>query len=373
MAASDNISADIVSVADYWPHAKARLSPSAWAYFSGGAQAGAGVQRNEAAFASYPILPRVLQPMHSAHTRVQLLGETHEFPIFLAPIAWQGWAHPQGEQATALAAEAMRTPFIVSMQSTTHIADLLRVAPGGCYWLQWYWQPDEQASDRLLGQCRDLGVQAIVLTVDAPVQGIRYDELRAGRGRPADLATPHLQDFRQPEEAFAEAGRSPLFESGLLQQAPDWAQVQRFIARCPLPVWIKGVLHPDDARLAVEVGAAGVIVSNHGGRQLAALPATLQCLPGVAAAVGERIPVLFDGGIRSGSDVFVALALGAQAVCIGRPYLMGLAVGGAAGVAHVLHLLRAELEVTMALAGCARCADIGPGHLQAADGGALPR
>lgn len=367
MSHAQVLPADIVCVHDYWPYAKTRLSPGAWAYFNGGAQSGAGCRRNEQAFERYQIWPRVLKNMRSAHTRIELLGRSYDYPIFLAPIAWQAWAHPEGERATALAAEAMSSPFMVSMQSTTDIADLVAIAPAGRFWLQWYWQSDEQATQQLLDRCQGLGVEAIVLTVDAPVQGIRHEELRVGRKRPAHLGTPHLQGFASVDEAQARPGQSPLFATDLLQHAPDWTQVQEFIAQCPLPVWLKGILHPDDARLAVEVGAAGVIVSNHGGRQLAALPAALDCLAAVAAAVGQRVPVIFDGGIRTGSDVFIALALGAQAVCIGRPYLMGLAVGGAAGVAHVLHMLRTEFEVTMALAGCARCSEISAGLLLRSD------
>jgi len=361
---SARIPADIVSVTDYWAHAQARLTPAAWAYFSAGAGDGSGVQANEAAFERYTIMPRVLKSLQGADTQITLAGRRYAHPLFLAPVAWQGWAHPEAEVATALAAAALGSPMIVSMQTTTALERLLAAAPQGRYWFQWYWQTDDNASQALLQQCAQLGVEAIVLTVDAPVQGLRYAEQRAGQERPGNLVTPHWSAFERPTSHMAQPGQPPLFGSPLLEQAPTWTQVQQFIAQSPLPVWLKGILHPDDARLAVEIGAAGVIVSNHGGRQLAAAPAALDCLAEVVNAVQGQIPVLFDGGIRRGSDVFIALALGAQAVCIGRPYIMGLAVGGAAGVAHVLHLLRTELELTMALAGSARCADIRAQQLQ---------
>jgi len=364
VSAHDRVPNDVVSVTDYWTHAQQRLDPKAWAYFSGGAGDGQGLKKNEAAFEHYQIMPRVLQPMQKASTKVQIAGQSFAYPIMLAPVAWQGWAHPQGERASAAAAAAMGALYTISMQSNTALEDIVAAAPQGRYWFQWYWQPealDGAATQDLWQRCVAAGVEAIVLTVDAPVQGLRDQERRAGQQRPSELNTPHLEAFSSTmvQGAFAQPGHSPLFGSGLLGQAPTWSQVQDFIAACPLPVWLKGVLHPDDARLAVEVGAQGVIVSNHGGRQLAALPPAIDCLAAVVEAVGGQMPVLFDGGVRRGSDALIALGLGAQMVGIGRPYVMALAVAGAAGVAHVLHLLRTELEVAMALAGCARIEQIG--------------
>src|SRR5690625_3471445 len=248
MSHAQVLPADIVCVHDYWPYAKARLSPGAWAYFNGGAQSGAGCRRNEQAFERYQIWPRVLKNMRSAHTRIELLGRSYDYPIFLAPIAWQAWAHPEGEHATALAAEAMSSPFIVSMQSTTDIADLVATAPAGRFWLQWYWQSDEHATQQLLDRCQGLGVEAIVLTVDAPVQGIRHEELRVGRERPAHLGTPHLQGFASVDEAQSRPGQSPLFATDLLQHASDWTYVLVVIVRCPLTLLMTCLLQSEDAR-----------------------------------------------------------------------------------------------------------------------------
>lgn len=361
------IPTDVVAVEDYLPYAKEVLSPEAWAYFSGGVGDEKLLQCNKSIFDAYTVWPRVLQDLRHAHTRFVLNTSTHqaeyEFPIFLAPVAYQRLAHPDGELATALAAAAMQTPFIISMQSSVDLATLASQAPGP-QWLQWYWQPDAAGSQRLLEQAVQCGIEAIVLTVDAPVNGIRNTEQRAQFRLPAGIEAVNLHGIAQQAVPIAQAGHSPLFGSDFLAQAaPRWEQVAAFIAQCPLPVYIKGILHPADAQQAVQVGAAGIMVSNHGGRVLDISPSALQALPAVVQAVEGRVPVLMDGGIRRGTDVFIALALGAQAVLIGRPYIYALAVAGAAGVAHVLHLLRTELEVAMALAGCATLADVAQAEL----------
>ena len=354
-----NIPADIAAVNDYVAYAKAVMSPQAWAYFSGGVADEHLLQRNINAAQSYQIWPRVLHDFSEAHTRFTLSGtnQEYDFPIFLAPVAYQRLAHPDGELASALAAAAMQTPFIISMQASVDLKALVQQASGP-QWLQWYWQSDEQGSQRLLEQAVALGIEAIVLTVDAPVNGVRNTEQRAQFSLPKGIEAVNLRGIKQSAAPIAQAGQSPLFGSGFLAKAPRWGEVTDFIAQCPLPVYIKGILHPADALHAVQAGAAGIIVSNHGGRVLDMMPTALQALPAVIQAVAGQVPVLMDGGIRRGTDVFIALALGAKAVLIGRPYIYALAVAGAAGVAHVLHLLRTELEVTMALAGCATLVDI---------------
>lgn len=354
------IPADIAAVHDYLPYAKQVMSPQAWAYFSGGVADEKLLRSSITAAANYQIWPRVLQDFSEAHTRFTLSGTRQEyaFPIFLAPVAYQRMAHPDGELASALAAAAMKTPFIISMQASVDLQTLAQQAPGP-QWLQWYWQTDTAGSQRLLDQAVALGIEAIVLTVDAPVNGIRNTEQRAQFALPQDIEAINLKGIKQRALPRCEAGQSPLFGNDFLANtAPSWEQTTQFIAQCPLPVYLKGILHPADAQQAVQAGAAGIIVSNHGGRVLDLMPTSLQALPAVVQAVAGQVPVLMDGGIRRGTDIFIALALGAQAVLIGRPYIYALAVAGAAGVAHVLHLLRTELEVTMALAGCATLADI---------------
>lgn len=356
------IPTDIVAVNDYIPYAKQTLSPEAWAYFSGGVADEGLLLRNINAAVNYQIWPRVLQDFSAAHTRFTLKGrqgnQEYAFPIFLAPVAYQRMAHPDGEVASALAAAAMQTPFIISMQASVDLQTLAQQAPGP-QWLQWYWQTDTAGSQRLLDQAVALGIEAIVLTVDAPVNGIRNTEQRAQFALPQDIEAINLKGIKQRALPRCEAGQSPLFGNDFLANtAPSWEQITQFIAQCPLPVYLKGILHPADAQQAVQAGAAGIIVSNHGGRVLDLMPTSLQALPAVVQAVAGQVLVLMDGGIRRGTDIFIALALGAQAVLIGRPYIYALAVAGAAGVAHVLHLLRTELEMTMTLAGCATLADI---------------
>lgn len=353
------IPAEIVSANDYLPYAKERMSSAAWAYFSGGSADESLLQRNLDAFKKHSIWPRSLASLKQGNTNTRILDATYPFPIFLAPVAYQRMAHPQGETASALAAAAMKTPFIISMQASCSLEDISVNAPGP-QWLQWYWQTDKTKSEALLKRAVALGIQALVLTVDAPVNGIRNREQRAGFALPTGIDAVNLTGFERKEHSMGVPGTSPLFGSGFLDNTPDWNEVAAFVSQCPLPVFFKGIMHPDDARLAIQAGAKGIVVSNHGGRTLDAAPASLDALPGVYQAVAGQVPILLDGGIRRGSDIFIALASGADAVLIGRPYIYALAAAGAPGVAHILHILRTELEVCMALAGCRTLADIRP-------------
>lgn len=352
----NQIPADIVAVHDYVAYAKERMTASAWAYFSGGAEDESLLRRNMQG-SSYHIWPRVLSDLTQASTELKVLDRTYAYPIFLAPVAYQKLAHPEGELASALGAAAMQTPFVISMQASQPLEHIVQHAPGP-QWLQWYWQPDKAGSAALMQRAVAAGIQAIVLTVDAPVNGIRNTEQRAQFGLPFDVSAVNLQGMQTLTPPLAEVGQSPLFGTGFLQQTPQWHHVEEFINNSPLPVIIKGILHPEDALLALQAGAAGVIVSNHGGRVLDRAPTAWQVLPLIAQVIKKRIPLFLDGGIRRGADVFIALALGAQAVLVGRPYIYALAAAGAVGVAHVLHILRTEFEVAMALAGCARLSDV---------------
>ncbi|MDO5666246.1 MAG: alpha-hydroxy acid oxidase [Alcaligenaceae bacterium] len=351
------IPSSIAAVDDYIPYAKERMSAQAWAYFSGGVADERLLSANQSAWQQFHVLPQLLTDFQGATTRFSLLGKEYEFPIFLAPIAYQTMAHPDGEFASALAAAAMQTPYIISMQSATPLAVLCEQAPGP-KWLQWYWQEDKSASTRLLEEAFSLGVEAIVLTVDAPVNGVRNREQRAAFCLPTEVEAVLLREFKSQSRPLGGPGQSPLFGSEFLVSAPTWEMVAEFIRDCPLPVILKGVINPIDAEKAIEIGAAAIVVSNHGARVLDILPPTARVLSTVCEVVAGRIPVLVDGGIRRGSDVFVALALGATAVMIGRPYLYAMAAAGASGVAHVLHLLRTELEVAMTLTGCRNLEEI---------------
>ena len=364
----------VVSLADHEQHARQQLDDNAWAYFSGGAGDEITLRANRSAWDALPLWPRVLRPLASGHTRVQLLGRTLAHPILLAPVAFQRLAHADGELAMAYAAAALGAGVVLSTQASVSleaIAEAVQPDPGrGPLWFQLYLQHDRGFTQALVQRAEAAGYEALVLTVDAPASGVRDRERRAGFRLPPGVGPVNLAGLPPPPPPDLRPGQSALFD-GLLHQAPTWDDVAWLQSITRLPVLLKGVLHPADARQAVAAGAAGLIVSNHGGRTLDTAPATATALPRVVQAVGAAVPVLVDSGIRRGTDVLKAMALGASAVLVGRPAVWGLANAGAAGVAHVLRLLRDELEVAMALTGCATLADATPALLDAAEDPAL--
>ncbi|MFZ5485509.1 MAG: alpha-hydroxy acid oxidase [Pseudomonadota bacterium] len=353
--------ADLFTLADHERHARARLDAPVWAYFSGGAADEITLRANRSAWDALTLLPRVLRPLAGGHTRCELLGRTLAHPIVLAPVAFQRLAHPDGELATAYAAAALGAGLVLSTQASQPLEAVAQAVLGdagrGPLWFQLYLQPDRGHTRALVQRAEAAGYEALVLTVDAPCSGVREREWRAGFRLP-----PGLRAVNLPEAAAISApggaGSSALFD-GLLRHAPTWDDVQWLQSITRLPVLLKGVLHPADARAAMDNGVAAVIVSNHGGRTLDTTPSTASVLPRIADATGGALPLLVDGGIRRGTDVLKAIALGARAVLVGRPIVWGLAHSGAAGVAHVLRLLRDELEAAMALTGCATLAQAG--------------
>lgn len=346
---------DLVSLADYERHARARVPEALWAFLDGAGGDGITHAANRAAFDSLCLESRVLADMAGAHTRSTLLGMELDMPVILAPVALQKIAHPDGEIATVKAASATKTWMTVSTQSSTSLEDIAAAADTAL-WFQLYMQPSRDATLALVRRAEAAGYRAIMLTVDAPVNGVRTQEARAGFSVPPGISAVNISAQAAPA-LRNRPGESPVF-NGLLDVAPGWRDLEWLRAATRLPLIVKGVLHPDDAARALDTGAEGIAVSNHGGRTLDTLPATLHALPRIVERVAGRAPVLLDGGVRRGTDVVKALALGAQAVMIGRPVVHALAVGGALGVAHMLTLLRAELEVAMALTGCPRLASI---------------
>lgn len=345
----------LVCLLDHEQHAQTLLPETVWAYFNGGAADETTLRANALAWQTLELLPRVLRPLAGGHTRVPLLGRTLAHPILVAPMAYQSLAHPQGEHATALAAAALGAGLVVSTQASTRLEDVARTylpdADRGPLWFQLYLQPDRGFTRELVQRAAAAGYEALVLTVDAPVQGVRDRERRAGFHTPAGVTAVNLIGMNAPAAAPLQPGQSALFD-GLLTHAPTWTDVAWLRSITHLPVLLKGVTHPADAVEAVRCGAAGVIVSNHGGRTLDTVPATARLLPRVVQAIQGNVPVLVDGGIRRGTDVLKAMALGASSVLVGRPILHGLTNAGATGVAHVIRLLRDELEIAMALTGC---------------------
>jgi 4-hydroxymandelate oxidase len=353
--ALQQIPSGVFCAGDYEAHARRRLDANAWAYFSSHAGDGITAQANPAAWQAIELLPRMLRSAAGPRTARELLGRPLPWPVLVAPMALQRMAHADGELATALAASAQGAGMVLSSQASlpleTVAAAVRTDVDRGPLWLQLYFLADRGATLDLVQRAEAAGFEALVITVDAAVRAARPAEQRAGFRLPAGIGTVNLPPP-------APAGRLSLQD--MMAQAPGWADVAWLRARTSLPLLLKGVLHPGDVREAVALAVDGLIVSNHGGRTLDTAAATARALPAALEAAGGTVPVLVDGGIRRGSDVFKALALGAQGVLVGRPVLWGLATAGAAGAAHVLRLLRDEFEVTMAQCGASGLADIGP-------------
>jgi 4-hydroxymandelate oxidase len=352
-----------VNLTDYTEHAHARLDANAWAYFGGGAGDELTMHANRHAWDELKLHPRVLRSLTGGHTRSILLERELEHPILLAPVAFQRLAHPDGELGSAHAAAAQNAGLVLSAQASTtleQIAQAVLPDPGrGPLWFQLYLQHDKSFTQDLVQRAEQAGYEALVVTIDAPCSGARDRERRADFRLPPGIGAVNLTARKPPEAIALQAGQSALFD-GLLTTAPTWSDIEWLQGITRLPILLKGILHEDDARQAAQLGVSGLIVSNHGGRTLDTAVPTAWALPRIVQAVGPQLPVLVDGGIRRGTDVLKAIALGANAVLIGRPYVHALATAGALGVAHVIRLLRDELEIAMALTGCATLADITP-------------
>jgi isopentenyl diphosphate isomerase/L-lactate dehydrogenase-like FMN-dependent dehydrogenase len=339
---------NLVNLLDYERLAAERIPAGPLAYFSGGALDERTLRDNRAAFERWRIVPRVMTDVTEVDPSMELFGRRWPAPVFVCPTALQRMAHPDGEMATARAAASRSITLTLSSSASTDMADISEA--GGPRWYQVYLLADEGARRAMLERAVSLGYEALVLTVDLQRLGRRERDIRVGFRIPPGIGLPNIaRAAGVPDEAAADVA----FVSRLTWDDLEW------IAGFGRPVIVKGVLHPDDARLAVEHGAAAIEVSNHGGRQLDGAIASLDALPGVLEAVDGRVPVLVDGGVRRGTDALIALALGATAVGIGRPVIWGLAVDGEAGVGRVLDIITGELEQAMALAGVARLADLG--------------
>ena len=345
----------LFTLSDHEAMAQGRLDAAAWAYFHGGAADEITLRANRQAWDRLSLRPRVLRPLQPLDLGCHLLGKSWPTPLLVAPMACQRLAHPDGERATALAAAALGAGLVLSAQTSTPPELVAQLALGdagrGPLWFQLYGLGDRAWMLELVQRVQQAGYEALVLTVDAPVNGVRDRERRAGFTLPPDW-------LALPGPAAPAGGPGGL--QALLSQALSWADVEWLLAHSPLPLLLKGITHPDDARQAASLGVAGLICSNHGGRVLDTLPATAELLPAIVQAVQGACPVLVDGGIRRGTDIVKALALGAQAVLIGRPVLYGLSNAGATGVAHVLRLLLDEFMAALALCGIDRLADLKP-------------
>jgi isopentenyl diphosphate isomerase/L-lactate dehydrogenase-like FMN-dependent dehydrogenase len=352
-----------INVSDFEAIARERMSPSAYDYYAGGAEDEITLARNREAFQRIAIRPRVLVGAAEVRTDTECLGLRLPIPIGLAPTAFNKLGHPDGELAAARAAGAAGTLMCCSTISSTTLEDVAAVASGPL-WFQLYVYRDREVTRDLVRRAETAGCKAIVLTVDTPLLGRRERDIRGGFALPADVGIRNLEKYGTPDALrWAQTSNFTEYVHRLLDSSLTWESVDWLRSITSVPLVIKGILTPEDARLAVEHGVSAIVVSNHGGRQLDGVISTIEALPAIATAVAARVPLLLDGGVRRGTDVFRAIALGARAVLIGRAYLWGLAVDGEAGVARVLDMLRAELALTMGLAGCRSTAEITPAHV----------
>jgi len=352
---------DWINVADAEREGLEKLERGPRDYFAGGAGDEVTLRENVEAWGRWRLRPRVLNDVREISTSTEVLGKPVDLPVLVAPVAYQRMAHPEAEAGMAAGAAAAGSVMCLSTLSTTRPAEVAASAPRGHHWFQLYAFKDEGVTRALMEEAIGAGFEAVVVTADAPPGGNRERDRRNRFTLPRELGTPSLtaavggDKSLSIEETFA-----------LMNHALTWADVEDLASECSVPVLVKGILTPEDAELALEHGAAGVVVSNHGGRQLDRSLATAEALPDIADTVAGRGTLLVDGGIRRGIDVANALALGAEAVLVGRPALWGLAAAGTDGVARVLELLRQELELTLGLCGCTDVSQLTRAHVRRA-------
>ncbi|KGH31641.1 MULTISPECIES: alpha-hydroxy acid oxidase [Comamonas] len=358
------ISAQTGSLADYARLAREHMEAHAWAHIESGADQGLTLTHNRQAFDRIRLCPQPLADLSGAHTRQSLLGQSLDWPLLLAPVAYQQLAHPEGELATARAAMAMRTGMMVSTLSSCTLEAIAQAAQAaaqelgrsGPLWFQLYQQAAREHTLQLIRRAEDAGYQALVWTVDAHIKRSSYP-------LPPGVEAVNLRGMPQQRQTGDLMSEHILFGSELARSAPTWDDLIWLRQQTRLPLIVKGLLSARAAAQAVELGADAIVVSNHGGRVLDTAVCALEVLAAIRTVTPAHIPLLMDGGVRQGTDVLKAIALGASAVLLGRPQMHALAVAGMLGVAHMLYLLRAELELAMAQTGCASLDQIGPGLL----------
>src|SRR6266700_109213 len=365
-------SADALPVADvmqFEPLARKRLSQMAYDYLRSGGADEITMRENRQAFDRLRLAPRVMTDVSKIDTHLSLFGCEFEFPMLLAPIAYHRLFHPEGELATARGASAAGAVLTVSTLTTTAIEDIARNTHQP-FWFQLYMQRDRDFSKGMVERAVAAGAKVVCLTADTPVLGCRYGQLAFHL--PAGIECVHLRGLSAASQVTGHQTQGTKIYDNLFDPSMNWNDLEWLRSAAGVPVVIKGVLTPEDAARAVDAGADGVIVSTHGGRNLDGLPATIDALPRVVEAVRGRIPVMLDSGIRRGTDVLMALALGARAVFVGRPYIYGLAAGGAQGVERVMNILRDEFARAMALTGRRSLAEIDSSVLWLKQAGETP-
>jgi 4-hydroxymandelate oxidase len=328
----------LLSIADFESAAEKRIAPAVWARIQGGAADEITLRWNQEAWRNIRLRPRVLVDVSAIDTRVKLLGQELPFPILLAPTGAQGLIRPNGDLEAAAGAAAAQATYVISSSASVHVEEIARHG-GGPVWFQLYVQKDRAFTKDLVQRAEEAGCRVLCVTVDSACHGTRDREQRLK----SQLPVRELPNFCGPD---------------YLDPTLTWKDIDWLLSFARTPILLKGILDADDSDASVKAGVAGIIVSNHGGRNLDTAPSTADALPFIVDRIGGRIPIIVDGGIRRGTDILKAIALGAAAVQIGRPYLYGLSVAGAEGVSQVVRLLKKELELAMMLCGRASVASI---------------
>jgi isopentenyl diphosphate isomerase/L-lactate dehydrogenase-like FMN-dependent dehydrogenase len=348
-----------ISYTELEKEAEKKMGAGGFGYVQSGAGGEETLRKNTESFAKYSIVPRMLRDVSVPDTSVTLFGKTYPYPIFLAPIGMQRLEHEEGEIASSRAAAVYHVPFIQSTVSSYSIEEIAAATGSSPKWFQLYWSNHEETAFNMVRRAEEAGYEAIVLTVDTVMMGWREADLRNNF---SPLKLGYGKANYESDPVFMSSLKDGDVVQGILDNIHhptlSWEHVARLKEKTNLPILLKGILHPEDAKLAVDKGLDGIIVSNHGGRQLDGVTAAIDALEPIAKAVNGRIPVLFDSGIRRGSDAVKALALGADAVCLGRPYVYGLAIGGQAGVEKVLANFIEETRVSLSLAGVSSLKEI---------------
>ncbi|CAH2007211.1 unnamed protein product [Acanthoscelides obtectus] len=350
-----------ICIKDFEEFAYKTLPRNALDYYRSGAGQQETLANNKRAYSNYRIRPRCLRNVAETDISVTVQGEHVSMPVGISPTAMQRMAHPDGECANAKAAQDMGTIFILSTISTSSIEEVAEAAPRGIKWFQLYIYRDREVTRQLVSRAEHAGFRALVLTVDAPFFGLRLADIRNKFVLPPHLKLANFQGTKSTDINKSKAGSSLNdYVNSLFDQTIEWKDIAWLKSITKLPIILKGILNFEDAIMAADAGVSGIIVSNHGGRQVDTWPASIEALPEIVKAVGDRVEVYVDGGVTQGTDVFKALALGAKMVFMGRPALWGLTYAGEAGVKKILNIMKGEFESTLAISGCARISDITP-------------
>jgi len=355
-----NLQAEPVNVGDFQALAKERMQQSAYDYYTGGAGDEVTLARNRSSFDQWALRPRMLVGVDKVDTSTTILGHPLALPIMLAPTAFNKLGHPDGEVAAAKASGAAGSLMCCSTIASTSLEEIAEAATGPL-WFQLYVYRDREVTRDLVARAEAAGYKALMVTVDTPRLGRRERDIRNGFTLPPHVSVANLERYAQVDSSrWTDSSSFGEYVHRLQDDSLTWESIDWLASITKLPILIKGIMSGEDGALAVEHGAVGVVVSNHGGRQLDGVLASVDALPDVVDEVEGRVPVLVDGGIRRGTDVLKAMALGAAGVLVGRPYLWALAADGERGVSRMLEMLGSELNLAMALAGCRTVDEISP-------------